>query len=184
MIQKDFIVVGGGIAGLTAALSLAHSGKEVLLLEKNKSCGGLMTTFEKNGFRFEAGARALVNAGLVKPLIKEFDLDVEMLPNPITLGIEDRLLRVEGEQSLTQYAELLKDLYPESKLEVDRIIQSIHDVIEDMKVLYGVNNPLFSKQKNILSRVPSMISWMLKLIKTLYRIQKMNTPFEEHHQHV
>ena len=47
MIQKDIIVVGGGIAGLTAALSLAHSGKDVLLLEKNESCGGLMSTFQR-----------------------------------------------------------------------------------------------------------------------------------------
>ena len=180
MIQKDIIVVGGGIAGLTAALSLVHAGKEVLLIEKNESCGGLMSTFAKNGFRYEAGARALVNAGLVKPLVKEFDLDIEMLPNPITLGIESRLLRVGGEESLTQYADMLKDLFPESQLEVDRIIQSIQAVIGDMKVLYGVNNPLFSKKRNSLALLPSMISWTLKYVRTLYRIQKMNTPFEDH----
>jgi phytoene dehydrogenase-like protein len=112
MMQNDIIVVGGGIAGLTAALILADSGREVLLLEKNEICGGLMNTFTRDGYRFEAGARALVNAGLVKPLIKEFALDVEILPNPITLGIEDRLLRTDNEESLTQYAEVLKELYP------------------------------------------------------------------------
>lgn len=181
MMQKDIIVVGGGIAGLTAALSLAHSGKSVLLLEKNEICGGLMNTFERDGYRFEAGARALVNAGLIKPLIKEFALDVELLPNPITLGIEDKLLRADQEESLARYAELLKELYPESALEVDRIIRSIREIIEDMKVLYGVNNPLFSKKKkNYLTLLPSMISWMLKFMRTMYRIQKMDTPFEEH----
>ena len=40
MIQKDIIVVGGGIAGLTAALSLAHKGRDVLLIEKNESGRG------------------------------------------------------------------------------------------------------------------------------------------------
>lgn len=184
MIQNEIIVVGGGIAGLTAALSLAHSGKKVLLLEKNESCGGLMSTFDRDGFRFEAGARALVNAGLVKPLMKEYGLDMEMLPNPITLGIEDKLLRIDGEESLNQFAEILKDLYPESRLEVDRIIQSIHDTIEDMKVLYGVNNPLFSKKKNVITLLPSMIAWMLKFIRTMVRIQKMDTPFEEHLSHL
>jgi len=180
MMEKDIIVVGGGIAGLTAALTLAQSGKKVLLLEKNEACGGLMSTFSKDGFRFEAGARALVNAGLVKPLIKEFGLDIEVLPNQITLGIEDSLLRIEGEESLLRYADLLKDLYPGSRLEVDRIIESIQSIIEDMKVLYGANNPLFAKKKNYLLLLPSMIAWMAKLMRTLYRIQKMDTPFEEH----
>ncbi len=67
MVKKEIIVVGGGMAGLTAALSLSKLGKDVLLIEKNDTCGGLMSTFEKDGFRFEGGARALVNAGLVKP---------------------------------------------------------------------------------------------------------------------
>ena len=175
MMHKDIIVVGGGMAGLTATLSLAHLGKEVLLLEKNEICGGLMNTFERDGYRFEAGARALVNAGLVKPLMKEFSLDVEMLPNPITIGIEDKLLRIEAEDSLVQYANVLKELYPESELEIDRIIQSIRSIIEDMKVLYGVNNPLFAeKKKNIVSLLPAMIFWMMKFIRTMYRIQKMD----------
>ena len=181
MMQKDIIVVGGGIAGLTAVLSLAKAGKDVLLIEKNERCGGLMSTFERDGFRYEAGARALVNAGLVKPLIKEFNLDIEMLPNPITLGIEDRILEINGEKSLNQYSDLLKELYPKSKSEVDLIIQAIHDIIEDMKVLYGVNNPLFTKKrKNILILIPSMVSWMLKFLRTMYRISKMDTPFEEY----
>ncbi len=181
MIHKDVIVVGGGIAGLTAALSLAHRGRDVLLIEKNEHCGGLMSSFERDGFRFEAGARALVNAGLVRPLIKEFDLDIEILPNPITLGVEDRLLRIDGEQSLHLYADVLKDLYPESKDEVDRIIQAIQKIIEDMKVFYGVDNPLFTKEKkNLLTVAPSVVARMIRSIRTMYRISRMNTPFEDH----
>ncbi len=181
MIKRDIVVVGGGIAGLTAALSLAHKGKDVLLIEKNEKCGGLMNSFERDGFRFEAGARGLVNAGLVRPLVKEFALDVEILPNPITLGIADRLLRIDGEQSLYLYADLLKDLYPDSKDEVDRIVQAIHEIVGDMKVLYGVDNPLFaSKQQNALTMAPSVVVWLFKYIRTMYRIAKMGTPFEDY----
>lgn len=181
MIRKDIIVVGGGIAGLTAALSLAHKGKDVLLIEKNETCGGLMNSFERDGFRFEAGARALVNAGLVKPLIKEFALDIDMLPNPITLQIEDSLLTIDGQQSLQLYADVLKDLYPESKDEVDRIIQAIHGIIEDMKVLYGVDNPLIAKKKqNVLTMAPVAAARMPRFIRTMYRIARMDTPFEDY----
>jgi phytoene dehydrogenase-like protein len=172
-------VVGGGIAGLTAALSLAHKGRDVLLIEKNERCGGLMNSFVRDGFRFEGSARALVNAGLVKPLIQEFGLGIEVVPNPITLGIEDTMLAIEGEQSLDAYAALLKGIYPGSEDEVDTIVQANRDIIEDMKVLYGVDNPLFStKKKNVHTLVPSIIAWTLKFFRTMYRISKMNTPFE------
>jgi len=178
--HKDIIVVGGGIAGLTAALSLAHKGKDVLLIEKNEHCGGLMNSFDRDGFRFEGGARALVNAGLVKPMIKEFGLDIEVLPNPISLGIENALIRLSGEQDLYVYADMLKSLYPGSEGDVDRIITAIHDIIGNMKTLYGVDSPLFTKKKkNILVLVPSLAAWMVKLLRTLYRISKMDTPFEE-----
>ena len=169
------------MAGLTATLSLAKLGKDVLLIEKNDICGGLMNTFKHDGFRFEGGARALVNAGLVKPLIKEFSMDIEMLPNPITLGIEDKILIIDGENSLFEYSDVLKDLYSDSKEDVDKIIYSINDIIKDMRVLYGVDNPLFSKKKkNILTIIPLTIAWMFKFIRTMYRISRMDTPFEEH----
>jgi phytoene dehydrogenase-like protein len=178
--NKDIIVVGGGIAGLTAALSLAQKGKDVLLIEKNEHCGGLMTSFEREGFRFEGGARALVNAGLVGPMIKEFGIDIEILPNPITLGIEDSIIRVEGEEGLRTYAGMLKRLYPGSEGDVDRIIDAIHAIIEDMKVLYGVDNPLFAKKRrNILLLAPALAAWLVKFLRTMYRISKMDTPFEE-----
>jgi len=181
VIRKDIIVVGGGIAGLTATLSLVHNNKDVLLIEKNETCGGLMNSFTRNGFRFEAGARALVNAGLVEPLIKEFGLDIEILPNPISLGIEDKLLTVDGEHSLYLYADMLKELYPESNDEVDRIVQAIHSITKDMKVLYGVDSPLFKREKkNILTMAPAIVTWMFKYLRTMYRISKMNTPFEDY----
>ena len=179
MTDNDVIVVGGGIAGLTAALSLAHKGKDVLLFEKNDRCGGLMNSFARDGFRFEGGARALVNAGLVKPLIKEFGLDITVLPNPITLGIEDRMLVINGEQSLDEYARLLKELYPGSERDVDGVIGAIRSVIADMRVLYGVDNPLFGKKKNPFTLAPSVIAWTLKFLRTMYRISRMDTPFED-----
>ena len=61
MEQKyDTIVVGGGIAGLTAAAYVARSGQKTLLIEKNRELGGLVNTFARNGFRFEAGVRGFL----------------------------------------------------------------------------------------------------------------------------
>ncbi|RMG81972.1 MAG: NAD(P)/FAD-dependent oxidoreductase [Bacteroidetes bacterium] len=172
------IIVGGGMAGLTAALSLLKEGKNVLLIEKNSVCGGLISSFEKDGFRFDAGPRELVNAGLVKPMLEELGIDLAMLPNPVTLAVEDQKIVVNGEQSLYEYAEMLKRIYPEDPEYVDNIIREMQKIIDDMKVLYGVDNPLFKKKKNLVI-VPLFIKWLFKFFRTMYRIKKLNLPFED-----
>ncbi|MFW9981551.1 MAG: oleate hydratase, partial [Candidatus Thorarchaeota archaeon] len=64
------LIVGGGMAGLTAAVYLARAGHDVLLLEKNKECGGLLNSFQREGFTFDAGARSILNAGVIHPMLK------------------------------------------------------------------------------------------------------------------
>jgi heterodisulfide reductase subunit A len=46
-IHPDVLVVGGGIAGIHAALTLANAGKKVYLVEKQPSIGGHMAMFDK-----------------------------------------------------------------------------------------------------------------------------------------
>ncbi|MDX1613037.1 MAG: CoB--CoM heterodisulfide reductase iron-sulfur subunit A family protein [Candidatus Promineifilaceae bacterium] len=46
-IHADTLVVGGGIAGIQAALEIANSGKKVYLVEREPSIGGHMAQFDK-----------------------------------------------------------------------------------------------------------------------------------------
>ena len=46
-IHPDVLVVGGGIAGIHAALTLAEAGKHVYLVEREPSIGGQMAKFDK-----------------------------------------------------------------------------------------------------------------------------------------
>jgi heterodisulfide reductase subunit A len=46
-VNHDVLVVGGGIAGITAALNIANSGKRVYLVEREPSIGGHMAKFDK-----------------------------------------------------------------------------------------------------------------------------------------
>ena len=45
------VIVGAGISGLTAGAYLVRSGHDVLILEKSSRCGGLVSSFQKEGFR-------------------------------------------------------------------------------------------------------------------------------------
>ena len=53
--SKRIIVIGSGIAGLSAACCLAQSGAEVTVLEKNSTPGGRARQFDADGFRFDMG---------------------------------------------------------------------------------------------------------------------------------
>lgn len=55
MNRKKAVVIGGGVAGLSAASYLAKGGFEVTLLEKNSSLGGRARQFAEQGFTFDMG---------------------------------------------------------------------------------------------------------------------------------
>ncbi len=56
MTEKLLIVVGGGIAGLTAGALLAREGNEVILLEAHSQTGGCAGTFIRDPYVFDVGA--------------------------------------------------------------------------------------------------------------------------------
>jgi phytoene desaturase len=53
--QKKAIVIGAGIAGMSAASYLAKGGFNVTILEKNSSIGGRARQFKAEGFTFDMG---------------------------------------------------------------------------------------------------------------------------------
>lgn len=52
---KRVIVVGGGLGGLSAAISLSAAGYAVTLCEKNGRLGGKLNLIERHGFAFDMG---------------------------------------------------------------------------------------------------------------------------------
>ena len=52
---QNFVILGGGIAGLAAARELLKRGCFVTIIEKGSEVGGLARTFEQDGFRFDIG---------------------------------------------------------------------------------------------------------------------------------
>ena len=59
----DVAVIGGGLAGLTAACYLARQGREVTVFEQAAELGGRAATQLSDGFAFNRGAHALYSGG-------------------------------------------------------------------------------------------------------------------------
>lgn len=59
MEKKKVLIIGGGLGGLSAAISLAQSGYAVSLYEKNNHLGGKLNRLEQDGFGFDLGPSIL-----------------------------------------------------------------------------------------------------------------------------
>jgi phytoene dehydrogenase-like protein len=69
-------VIGGGVAGLTAAALLGQAGVPVVLLEKAAAPGGRAITRNHHGFSFNLGPHALYRAGVLHHTLKSLGVAV------------------------------------------------------------------------------------------------------------
>lgn len=72
---ENIVVIGGGLAGLTAANFLARAGREVTLFEKSHALGGRAATTNKNGIHFNLGPHALYRAGQAYQILRELGVE-------------------------------------------------------------------------------------------------------------
>ena len=61
MQERDIVIIGAGLTGLSTAFNLKQKGRDVLVLEKEKRVGGQIQTHCEDGFTFESGP----NTGVV-----------------------------------------------------------------------------------------------------------------------
>lgn len=170
--KKKIVIVGAGMAGLTAAAYLARENYNVLLLDKNDRCGGLVNTFEYNGFSFDSGPRAFVNSGMVKPMLKDLGIDWNYLENKISIGIEDEIFTVEFMASIQEYKRILCDLYPENIEDIEKITQMIVELSEYTRILYEFDNPNFVDFRSDLKFIfKQLVPWTFKFLNAM---RKMN----------
>jgi phytoene dehydrogenase-like protein len=83
----DVLVVGAGLGGLGAAISLAERGLRVRLHEALAYPGGCASTFSRGGARFDAGATLCAGLGegeLFSRWLAQFDVAVPLAwPDPL-----------------------------------------------------------------------------------------------------
>lgn len=75
--KKTVAVVGGGLAGLSAACVLASRGHQVTLLEKNDWIGGKAAVHHRDGFRFDMGPTILTLPSVLKRIFDEAGKSLE-----------------------------------------------------------------------------------------------------------
>jgi phytoene dehydrogenase-like protein len=79
MKKYDVIVVGAGVSGLLAALTLSKHGKKVLVLEKRQHLGGNCNSYMVDGYQVDTGAHAITHL-IEGPLKRLMDNYFDYLP--------------------------------------------------------------------------------------------------------
>ena len=170
--QYDVIIVGGGAAGLTASAYLSRAGYKILCIEKEPKTGGLVSSFEKKGIYYDGGIRAIEDSGILLPMLNDLGIDLHLVKNKISIGLEDKVIEVNQQNSLEEYQKLLIDFYPESEQEIKTIILELEKIMHYMQIQYGIENPLFFEFKEhpefYLNKV---LPWMFRFVATLPKIQ-------------
>lgn len=73
---KNVVIVGGGIAGLAAAIYLARGGRTVTVFEQRRHLGGRAVTHLRHGFRFNLGPHAFYRSGPGAHVLRELGIPI------------------------------------------------------------------------------------------------------------
>ena len=145
--KYNTIIIGGGLAGLTAGATLSKFGKKVLLLEQHYKPGGCATTFKRGDFIIEVGLHemsGLVENGNIRNIFKmlEVDKNVEFLKVPEFYGVlsdKEDFVFPHGYEAATK---ALVDKYPEEERAIKKF----------MKLLAGIRKEAMNLPRSPLKR--------------------------------
>ena len=76
LVATNIVIVGGGIAGLAAAIYLAREGRAVTIFERRRDLGGRAVTHLRKGFRFNLGPHALYRGGSAARVYRELGIPI------------------------------------------------------------------------------------------------------------
>ena len=131
------VIVGGGVAGLSAGILLASRGVNVVLVEQHSALGGYLQGFSRRGVRFETGlhyvgaclpgqafARYMTLLGVYK--------DLAFLSSPnntaATVILPSRH-RVTARQGMEAFAELATSEFPDERKGIDAVLGEVRSCL-------------------------------------------------------
>lgn len=97
MDDKSVIVIGGGLGGLSAAISLKQYGYNVTVIEKNNHLGGKLNRLEQDGFGFDLGPSLLTMPKIFSRLFEKSGLSIHDYVNLEELPLQWRTFFTDGE---------------------------------------------------------------------------------------
>ncbi|WP_342388216.1 phytoene desaturase family protein [Salinicoccus bachuensis] len=157
--KRTVLVIGGGLGGLSAAITLKQEGFDVSLYEKNDHLGGKLNRHEQDGFGFDLGPSLLTMPYIFERLFsrsgKNMDDYVEIGEVPLQwrafftdgthidlYGDLDRMARENPQLSGRDMAEYRKFLSYAGKIDHLTLPGYFEKGFDDVRSIIGFHGPL------------------------------------------
>ncbi|MDE1549560.1 phytoene desaturase family protein [Jeotgalibaca caeni] len=132
--QKTIIVIGGGLGGLSAAISLAQQGFQVSLYEKNDHLGGKLNRLEQDGFGFDLGPSILTMPHIFEKLFIASNRKMEDYIKIERLDLEWRSFFPDG-TTIDLYGDFAK-MAAENPLLTEKDMEEYQTFLDYAKTIY------------------------------------------------
>ena len=96
--NRKIIVIGAGLGGVSAALSLAEEGYEVTVYEKNPHVGGKLNVLKKDGFSFDLGPSILTMPHIFETLFTRAGKEMRDYVPTMKLDLQWRCFFEDGQR--------------------------------------------------------------------------------------
>lgn len=136
----DYVILGAGLGGLSAAACLTRQGYRVAVLEKHYLPGGCCHTFDYGDYRFCADVHYISEYGTHQPLnqflnyierdIPFNSLDLDCIDRIISPGIDFRI-----PLGWENFRDRLLSTYPEEAIAIDRYCDEIKQFHQQVQSL-------------------------------------------------
>jgi all-trans-retinol 13,14-reductase len=155
----DTIIIGTGIGGLSAGLSLARRGRSVLLLEAGKQFGGMLNPFARKHYHFDVGVHYVGEAGEGQAMRRVLDslgltdlrfreIDPNCIDRYVFDGYETSLVK-----GPDRWADLLAADFPREEPNIRRFMKLMEACKAMTRVL--MNGPRARDARRLLDSVPA-----------------------------
>jgi len=170
--MKKVVIIGAGIAGLTAAVYLRRSGFDVTVCEQNGTTGGMCTSWRRKGYFFEGALHWMTGSSPKTPMHQMYR-DSDALNDSVKINLREPFVSVEWEgrtisfyRDIDRTAEHFLSVSPADKEQILRFVK-------DVKTLSLFDKPLADIRgvKTQSRKRPPVIS--LKMLPAFFTVLKL-----------
>jgi len=168
---KKIIIVGAGIAGLSAGVYALQSGFDVTILEQHTIPGGFCTSWRRGGYLFEGGLHWLTGSSDKQPIHKVWrnlgaiDDNTKVIAHDPSMVYDHQGQRINFYRDIEKLRAHLIDFAPEDKKEINKFCKTIKYISElamPITDIKGVKVKEKSRMKlsTLLSMLPAFVKIM------------------------